>query len=73
MAELEVIETVGERYDVAVGLVDVKSYWVETPEEIDSRVRRCLQYVPADRLALARTAVSAKRRAGQPRPSWPTW
>jgi 5-methyltetrahydropteroyltriglutamate--homocysteine methyltransferase len=53
MAELEVIEKVGERHDVAVGLVDVKSYWVETPEEIAARVRRCLQYVPADRLALA--------------------
>ena len=42
-----------ERQDVAVGVVDVKSYYVETPEDVADRVRRCLKYVPADRLALA--------------------
>jgi 5-methyltetrahydropteroyltriglutamate--homocysteine methyltransferase len=36
-----------------VGIVDVKSYYVETPVDIASRVKRCLQYAPADRLVLA--------------------
>ena len=73
MAELEVIEKVGERHDVAVGLIDVKNYWVETPEEIAARVRRCLQYVPADRLALGPRlrsqpdgALGSQGEAGQP-------
>jgi 5-methyltetrahydropteroyltriglutamate--homocysteine methyltransferase len=36
-----------------VGIVDVKSYYIETPEDIAARVRRCLEHVPADRLVLA--------------------
>ena len=39
--------------DVAVGVIDVKSYYIETPDDIASRVRRCLQYAPPERLALA--------------------
>ena len=39
--------------DVAVGLVDVKSAYVETPAEIEERIRRCLELVPAERLAVA--------------------
>ena len=52
-AELETIATLAEHYDVAVGIVDVKSYYIETPEDIARRVRECLRYAPADRLAFA--------------------
>ena len=52
-SELELIRQVAQRRDVAVGIVDVKSYYVETPEDIAARVRRCLEHVPADRLVLA--------------------
>lgn len=52
-AELELIEQVAERMDVAVGIVDVKSYYLETPEDIEARVRRCLRYAPAERLVFA--------------------
>lgn len=52
-AELELIQRIGERCDVAVGVVDVKSYHIETPDEIARRVRRCLELVPAERLVLA--------------------
>ena len=52
-AELECIEAVAQKMSVAVGVIDVKSYYIETPEDIDSRIRRCLQYAPADRLAFA--------------------
>ena len=47
------IAQVARHRDVAVGIVDVKSYYIETPEDIAARVRRCLEYVPADRLVLA--------------------
>lgn len=52
-AELPRIAEIGERMDVAVGIVDVKSYHIETPEEIADRVRLCLRHVPAERLAFA--------------------
>jgi 5-methyltetrahydropteroyltriglutamate--homocysteine methyltransferase len=52
-AELEVIGQLANYYDVAVGIVDVKSYYIETPEDIANRVRMCLQYAPADKLAFA--------------------
>jgi 5-methyltetrahydropteroyltriglutamate--homocysteine methyltransferase len=53
LAELELIGDVAERTDVAVGVVDVKSYYVETPEDVEERIRACLQYAPPDRLAVA--------------------
>lgn len=52
-AELELIGQIAQRCDAAVGLVDVKSYYIETPEDIARRVRRCLEFAPADRLVLA--------------------
>jgi 5-methyltetrahydropteroyltriglutamate--homocysteine methyltransferase len=52
-AELDLISTVARRMDVAVGIVDVKSYYVETPDDIAERVRLCLKYAAADRLVFA--------------------
>ncbi len=52
-AELELIKPVAERMDVAVGVIDVKSYYIETPEDVAARVRECLRFVPAERLSLA--------------------
>jgi len=52
-AELELIGLVAERKEVAVGVVDVKSYYLETPEDVEQRIRRCLEFVPAERLAVA--------------------
>lgn len=52
-AELELIAPIARRMDVAVGIVDVKSYYVETPEDIARRVKRCLEHAPADRLVFA--------------------
>lgn len=39
--------------DVAVGIVDVKSSYVETPEDVAERVRICLRHAPAERLVFA--------------------
>lgn len=52
-AELELIKEVAERMDVAVGIMDVKSYSIETPEDVAGRVRACLHFAPAERLSLA--------------------
>ncbi len=52
-AEIEIIAAIAQRMDAAVGIVDVKSYYVETPDDIARRVRLCLQHAPADRLVFA--------------------
>jgi 5-methyltetrahydropteroyltriglutamate--homocysteine methyltransferase len=39
--------------NVAVGIVDVKSYYIETPEDIAARVRLCLKYAAPERLSFA--------------------
>jgi 5-methyltetrahydropteroyltriglutamate--homocysteine methyltransferase len=52
-AEIELLEAIAARKDVAVGIVDVKSYYIETVEDIVERVRLCLRYAPPERLAFA--------------------
>ena len=52
-SEIEIIGEIAKRKDVAVGIVDVKSYYIETPEDIAERVKRCLKHAPAERLAFA--------------------
>ena len=39
--------------DVAVGIIDVKSYYIETVADIAARARQCLEYAPAERLSFA--------------------
>jgi 5-methyltetrahydropteroyltriglutamate--homocysteine methyltransferase len=52
-AELDIIGGIAARRDVAVGIIDVKSYYIETPQDVAERVRRCLKFAPAERLSLA--------------------
>jgi 5-methyltetrahydropteroyltriglutamate--homocysteine methyltransferase len=52
-AELELIGQIAERHRVAVGVIDVKSYYIETVANVAERVRRCLQFAPPERLAFA--------------------
>jgi 5-methyltetrahydropteroyltriglutamate--homocysteine methyltransferase len=52
-AELEVIGEIAKRHIAAVGIVDVKSYYLETPEDIAARVRACLKHAPPEKLAFA--------------------
>jgi 5-methyltetrahydropteroyltriglutamate--homocysteine methyltransferase len=53
LAESDVVGTIAERRDVAVGIVDVKSYWIEPPEEVAARVRHFLALAPPERLSFA--------------------
>lgn len=50
---LALIEEIAKHMDVAVGIVDVKSYYIETPDEIADQIRQCLKLVPPERLVLA--------------------
>jgi 5-methyltetrahydropteroyltriglutamate--homocysteine methyltransferase len=52
-AEIEVIAAIAKAKDVAVGVIDVKSYYVETPPDVADRVRLCLKHAPAERLSFA--------------------
>ena len=52
-AELDVIGQIAEKMDVAVGIIDVKSYYLETVDDIAARVRQCLEYAPAERRSFA--------------------
>ncbi|MFO0914280.1 MAG: hypothetical protein U0795_15075 [Pirellulales bacterium] len=52
-AELEVIGTIARQKDVAVGIIDVKSYYIETVDDVADRVRRCLKFAPPERLSFA--------------------
>jgi 5-methyltetrahydropteroyltriglutamate--homocysteine methyltransferase len=53
-AELEVIEqVVAAGKDVNVGVIDVKSYYIESPEDVEERIRAALKLVPAERLSVA--------------------
>src|SRR5579864_3101708 len=52
-AELEIIAEISSRRDVAVGIIDVKNYYVETPQDVADRVRLCLKHAPAQKLALS--------------------
>ena len=53
-AEIEIIhEIAGRGIDVAVGIIDVKSYYIETPSDVAARVRLCLRHAPAGRLSFA--------------------
>lgn len=52
-AEIELLAPFAEKMDVAVGVVDVKNYYIETPEDVKERITRCLKFVPAEKLSVA--------------------
>jgi 5-methyltetrahydropteroyltriglutamate--homocysteine methyltransferase len=52
-AELELIAEIGERHHVGVGVIDVKSYYVETASDVEERIRACLNYAAPERLSVS--------------------
>lgn len=73
LSEIELAARVVEAgKDVAAGLIDVKNYFIETPEIIADRIRATLKHVPPERLTItpdcgfsqtARWAARAKLKA----------
>jgi 5-methyltetrahydropteroyltriglutamate--homocysteine methyltransferase len=51
--EIEIIGEIAKKRDVAVGIIDVKSYYLETVDDVAERVRLCLKHAPAERLSFA--------------------
>ncbi len=72
MAEIELWKDFPSDKELAAGLVDVKNYYVETPEDVAERIRIALKYVAPEKLSIvpdcgfsqtARWAARAKLRA----------
>lgn len=51
-AEIELLAAFAEKMHVAVGIIDVKNYYIETVNDVVERIQRCLKYVPADKLSV---------------------
>ena len=72
MTELEVCRDIAAHRELAAGVVDVKNYYLETPEDVADRIRKVLAFVPPEKLSLvpdcgfsqtARWAAKAKLKA----------
>ena len=51
MAEIEDWKELGVDREVACGVVDVKSFYLEPPEEVAERLVLCAKYIPVDKLS----------------------
>ena len=47
------IEEIAKKKDVSIGVIDVKSYFIESPEHIAESVRRCLKHTTPERLSFS--------------------
>ena len=72
MAELGLLRELSRSHEIAAGVVDVKSFYQETSEDVAERIRQVLEVVPPERLtvtadcgfsALPRWLARAKMRA----------
>jgi len=52
-AEIELLKVFAEKMNVAVGIIDVKNYYIETLNDVVERIQRCLKYIPAEKLSVA--------------------
>jgi 5-methyltetrahydropteroyltriglutamate--homocysteine methyltransferase len=52
MADIELMAALARKYRVFCGVIDVKSFYRETPEDVARRIEQCLAHVPADRLGV---------------------
>ena len=52
-SEIELLRPFAEKMNVAVGIIDVKNYYIETVEDVMERIRRCLAFIPAEKLSVA--------------------
>jgi len=52
LAEVELLRELAPQFEIAAGVVDVKSFYEETPGDVAARIRRVLEHVPAPRLTV---------------------
>jgi 5-methyltetrahydropteroyltriglutamate--homocysteine methyltransferase len=51
MAEIEDWKEIGVDREIACGVVDVKSFYLESPEDVAERLVLCAKYIPVDKLS----------------------
>ena len=52
MAEVDLLCKHGADQELGLGVIDVKAYRAETPEEVAGRIRRALEVMPVEKLAI---------------------
>ena len=52
MAEIDLWQRFPNDKELAIGVVDVKNYYIETPEDVAERIRLALQHVRPEKLAI---------------------
>lgn len=52
MCEIEQVKAFCGEREVGLGVVDIKSFYVETAEEIAARIREALQYMPPEKVVI---------------------
>jgi 5-methyltetrahydropteroyltriglutamate--homocysteine methyltransferase len=52
MSESDLWQEFGVEKELGAGVVDIKSFYVETPEDVAERIRELLKYVPPEKLYL---------------------
>lgn len=50
MVESDLWKEFGIEKELGAGVIDIKSFYVETPEDVAERIREMLRYVPAEKL-----------------------
>ncbi len=52
-AGIEFLETMPDNLEVQVGVLDIRSMMIESPEQVAARARRVLEHVSPDRVTLS--------------------
>ena len=53
MAGVEFLANLPEDKDVQVGVLDIRSMMIESPQQVAARIRKVLEVVPAERLTVS--------------------
>ena len=51
LVDVELTKELSTRFDIAAGVIDVKNFWLEPPEEVARRLEICLKFIPENRLS----------------------
>ena len=52
MKEIDLLKEISAQREVGVGVVDIKSFYVESPEDVAERIREALKFAPAEKMTL---------------------
>ena len=52
MAELEVLSTLSQHFEIAAGVIDVKNFHLESYAQVAQRIRQCLEVLAAEKLTV---------------------